>query len=125
MSWALMSAALARAIRLLALLAVLLGGVTSHEVAMAGGSMHGEQVAGAVHHENHHAITANAHDTCGDTICEKTEPPCCVMGQCLLGITASVDCAFAAADLPDPEPSAAVRLRANLVSSLYRPPVLA
>jgi hypothetical protein len=78
-----MSHTLSRALRLVALLALFLAGTAGHEVAMAG-----ETVAqhGTMHHNMRMADHHKASVTCADAPCDLDTKPCCVMGQCLLGI---------------------------------------
>jgi hypothetical protein len=114
-----MSAALARTLKLLALLALLLGGMASHDVAMASGAMGAEHQAVAAHHAmTHHGMT----DTCDIARCDLPGPPCCVMGQCLLAIPVTDACAFNAATLPDPEAHVLPGRVAGIVRAPFRPP---
>jgi hypothetical protein len=112
--------AVTRIIQIFAFVALLLGGVASHDVAMAGGSMHAGHVPVDDHH---HATQPTPHNACSGTGCEEPEAPCCVMGQCFIGMPAAADCLFAASDLPDPEMMPPRRLVAAILWVPFRPPV--
>jgi hypothetical protein len=114
-----MSAAIARIVSTLALLALLLGGMAGHDMAMASGAM------GAVHGsvDVHRTMTHHGmHDTCDVVGCEQPEPPCCVMGQCLLAIPLADACEFISTALPDPEVLVSPGRVAGIVRAPFRPP---
>jgi len=119
MSFVQMSAALARALRLFALLALVLVSTASHDVAMASGAMDGAHGSTSVHHAVAHHGTDNA---CAVIGCEQPEPPCCVMGQCLLAIPLIDSFEFFAAALPDPEALVPAGRIAGIVRAPFRPP---
>ena len=116
-----MPALLTRALRLLVLLALFMGGAASHEVAMAGGMHDGHAVVDGHAGLTHHGLD----DTCGVTDCEQPGPPCCVMGQCLLGITTAADLHFGIAGLPKPDALLTPGLVASIVLTPFRPPATA
>lgn len=111
--------AVARIVRLCALLTLILGGVASHDVAMAGGAMHeGHALVGVVSTMTHH----HSDNACTGAVCDQQEPACCVMGQCLIGIAPVADYRFLKAALPEPE-AYPERLRVTgLVWAPFRPP---
>lgn len=114
-----MSAAFARALRLFALLALVLVSTASHDVAMASGAMDGTHGNADGHHAMAHHGTA---DRCAVISCEQPEPPCCVMGQCLLAIPLIDSFEFFAAALPDPEALVPAGRIAGIVRAPFRPP---
>jgi hypothetical protein len=121
MSLAPMSAALARALKLFAVLAIFLASVASHDAAMAGGAM-------AVMHGNaeiHHAMTHHEmDDTCDTAGCEQPDTTCCVTGHCLLAIPPTDTCDFIAETLPDPEALTPGGRVAGIVRAPFRPPAM-
>ena len=119
MSLAPMSAALARALRLFALLALLLASVAGHDVAMAGGAADAAHGTADVHRAmTHHDMD----DACDAVGCDQPDPPCCVMGQCLLAIPLTDMCEFRAATLPDPEALMSPGRCAGILRAPFRPP---
>lgn len=111
--------ALARALRLFAILAVLLGGVVSHDVAMASGALDGVHVGVDAHRTmTHHGM----HGPCDLPGSEKSRSPCCVMGQCLLAIPTTGAFEFLAATLPDPEADVRSEHIVGIVRAPFRPP---
>jgi hypothetical protein len=92
--------AVARIVRLCALLTLILGGVASHDVAMASGAMHEGHISVDVASTMTHHHSDNG---CTGSTCDQQEPACCVMGQCLIGIAPVADYRFLTAELPQPE----------------------
>ena len=114
-----MPSALTRLVQVLALLTLLLGGLASHDLAMASGSMHEQHALVDAHGSmGHHGM----HDVCDGSTCDEQGPPCCVMGQCLIGIPPAGEFLFAVADLPEPEALVALGHHAGIVRLPFRPP---
>jgi hypothetical protein len=120
-SWAGMSRALVRSLQLLLLVALFLGGTTSHEVAMAGGMGPHADAPHMVHSMDHGA----PHDACNGSSCELDSAPCCVMGQCLLGIFVAGDASFFGQPRLRPRPQPVPVLIGSLVDVAFRPPAVA
>jgi hypothetical protein len=114
------SVALSRAIRLLAFVALLFGGVAGHDVAMAGGPM------GSMHSQTdlHPDISGHSeHSAPSPAGCEEYGCPCCLSGHCLLGIPPGAECEFETAIAPDPVAITPSGLVAQIAWVPFRPPV--
>lgn len=106
-----------RIARLFALLALILGGIAGHDVAMASGAM--EKNYPDVHLAMaHHGMV----DTCDGTDCDQPEPPCCVVGQCLIATIVAEDCDFLVAGAAEPEALPSPGRKAGIFRAPFRPP---
>ena len=110
--------AFARTLRTLLLLTLFLTGAGGHDLAMAKEQM--PRAAGMM--QMHHPVSPL---TCTGNHCgDNGGSPCCVMGQCMLGIPCTADFAFPARTADIPAPSSAM-IAARLIQSLpFRPPAV-
>jgi hypothetical protein len=108
---------LARTLRILLLLTLFVAGTGTHEEAMAQGPMAGDHSSMALMHHHEAPVQCLATKQCG------TSPaPCCVAGQCLLGIACADAFDFPVALQGAPAPLVAPRLVAIEREQPYRPP---
>lgn len=109
------------ALRLLFLLTLFLGGAMGHEFAMAGGmNLHRPVIDTA--HVMHHETAA---DTCAQGACDADLSPCCIMGQCLVGIVTPGAPALGLQVRLDFCPRPVPILMGSPVDVPFRPPVAA
>jgi hypothetical protein len=110
--------AFARTLRTLLLLTLFLTGAGVHDLAMAQEAMPGAAATVQMHQPVAH-LTCTGHH-CGDT----GGSPCCVMGQCMLGVACAAEFAFPPRTADIPVPSAAM-ITAWLLQALpFRPPAV-
>lgn len=117
-SWAVMPVTFAHTLRLFAILALLIGGGASHNMAMAGGVME----AGQASHGHYHNVGSEvARGTCKGALCEQSSP-CCLMGHCLVGVMSQEGKGSVAAYRPELNAARISLLAGRLLSAPYRPP---
>ena len=106
-------------LRALTVLLFLLGSIAGHDAAMA----ETMPVHTGMADSAHMLMTGHEHG-CAPTECDRDESPCCVMGQCLIGIVATAQMEFGPERPPTPEPDAVPALPAvnsDLAASLHMP----
>lgn len=111
----------ARALWLLLLVALLLGGQTSHEVGMA----HDMEPHSAAMHAMHSMAHGDSTESCVAPSCQAGSTPCCVMGQCLLGVFVAAELSFASGAMPRPVPQPIPLLTGSFGDKPFRPPAAA
>lgn len=104
-------------LRALTVLLFLLGSIAGHDAAMA----ETMPVHTGMADSAHMLMTGHEHG-CAPTECDRDEPPCCVMGQCLIGIVATAQMEFGPERPPAPEPDAVPALTGAIADKPFRPP---
>ena len=106
-----------KTIRLLIALALFLAGVIGHGLAMAEAPMPGEMAGMAM------TIDGGGHGApCTDNHCGAGGQPCCLMGQCLLGVTTLASFVFPAPVCFVAAPSVPMALTRASPALPFRPP---
>lgn len=117
-SWAEMPPMVARSLRFLVVLALVIGGGASHDVAMAEKAL----IAAHVHAQHHDTGDQAARDACNSPSCEHSTP-CCSLGHCLVAIMFQGDNGFALMCRPGLNGMKTTLLVGSLLEAPYRPPV--
>ena len=114
-----MPAMVARTLTILVILALVIGGVASHDVAMAEGAF---VVSHDVQAQHHGVGDETARSACQGPSCEHSTP-CCLLGHCLVAILFQNDDGFAPVYRPELNGLKTTLLLGSLVEAPYRPPV--
>lgn len=112
-----MSTPLARTLRLFAILA-LLGGVFSHEMAVAGGE---GEAAKAVTSQHHHFSDAALMRTCNGAFGDQSSS-CCLLGHCLVGVVSQQGNEWMIAPHLELNAATFALLSSGITIAPYRPP---
>lgn len=114
-----MPAMVARTLRVLVILALVIGGGASHNVAMAEAAFIAPH---DVHAKYHDIGDQAARDACNGPSCEHSTP-CCLLGHCLVAIMFQGDDGFAPMCRPGLTGMKTTLLGGSLLEAPYRPPV--